>query len=559
MRWLFIALLLSSTVVAEDRWIIMTSGPFEIYSGAGEKPARQILNELEQFREGFGNTIGHKDLKLTWPLRVLIYKRQTPVPAGRIALGRDAYMAALTDKDPSMSPEMKKQLARLLLDQNTNRLPENIESGLIELFSTLQIDGTHLTLGAPVPQNERTRDWARMQMLNVDPAYSGRARVMINILEQSPDMDAACHNAFEKKPAEIEKQLDAYMSAGTYGTTTLSGRAISPTRDFHAQPLESDASRLARADLLLASNQLEPARAEYAQIHGPEGSEGLGLIALKQGNKDEARKQLSSATKAGSKSAQAWLQLALLESDAANSRFDLHHAADANPNWGEPWRQLANYDPNPAQKVADLKKATVLDRRNSEYWEELAKVATKANMFTDAAKAWSGAERAAANDKERDSIRAMRLEVEKERADYEEAQRKAAAEAQARELARVKQETMDQIHAAEDAARKELNPHGEAVPKATVWMDELNGDGKIEGTFERLECTGKLSRLVIQSDDGKLTRLAVRDMSHVGVSGGETKIACGVQKPAKRVSVQYVAKPDKRLGTIGDVTIIEFH
>src|SRR5581483_971717 len=119
-------------------------------------------------------------------------------------------------------------------------------------------------------------------------AYGGRTRVVINILEQSPDFDAAYRNAYEKKPADIEKELDAYMKAGNYGTTNVSGRAMSP-RDFHPQDLDAVTGRLAHADLLLALKKYDQAKTEYSALHGPEAAEGLGLIALAQSNKDDAR------------------------------------------------------------------------------------------------------------------------------------------------------------------------------------------------------------------------------------------------------------------------------
>jgi hypothetical protein len=62
--------------------------------------------------------------------------------------------------------------------------------------------------------------------------------------------------------------------------------------------------------------------------------------------------------------------------------------------------------------------------------------------------------------------------------------------------------------------------------------------------------------LSVQTTDGKTALLAVRDPAHLGVGGGETSISCGLQKTARRVTVQYIAQPDKKLGTIGDATII---
>src|SRR5205085_11830929 len=100
---------------------------------------------------------------------------------------------------------------------------------------------------------ERSCDWARLHLLTVDPAYSRRDRVMISNLEQGCDLDSAYKNAFEKTVARIEKQVDVYLAAGTFGTTNLSGRAFNPAQDFHVEQLDSDAAKLAMADLMLAN------------------------------------------------------------------------------------------------------------------------------------------------------------------------------------------------------------------------------------------------------------------------------------------------------------------
>ena len=56
MRTLFLALALISSAAA-DRWLLVRSGPFEIYSSAGDRAARERLNALEQFREAPGATL----------------------------------------------------------------------------------------------------------------------------------------------------------------------------------------------------------------------------------------------------------------------------------------------------------------------------------------------------------------------------------------------------------------------------------------------------------------------------------------------------------------------
>src|SRR5690242_13751813 len=103
-------------------------------SNAGDRAVREKLAYLEQFREALGVTIGKTDLRLTWPVRVLVFRnaKELPLQAAGIAMGPHAWMLAVTENAP-LSPQSLKDLARIFLDQNTSRLPGPIEKGLIEL------------------------------------------------------------------------------------------------------------------------------------------------------------------------------------------------------------------------------------------------------------------------------------------------------------------------------------------------------------------------------------------------------------------------------------------
>ena len=169
---------------AEDHWIALKSGPFEVFSNAGERPAREKLMYLEQFRETL-RVITGKDRNAHGLAGSLIHFQERgrdalhpqAVRAGtRCAHGRDHR------KPADFSTDSLKELARLLIYENTNRLPAEMEKGLIELVSTVQIDGTRITLGAPVPEAERSPGWALMHLVTVNPEYAGRSSVMISNL-----------------------------------------------------------------------------------------------------------------------------------------------------------------------------------------------------------------------------------------------------------------------------------------------------------------------------------------------------------------------------------------
>ncbi len=556
---MFLLLLLPAFMRAEDRWIALKSGPFEVFSSAGERPAREKLMFLEQFRETLRIITGKEEMRLIWPLRVMLSKGATAADPAPFALGRDARMVAVPESG-EFSRDNRKELARILIHENTHRLPPDVEQGLIELVSTVQIDGPRITLGAPVPETERSRGWALLHLVTVNPEYAARSRVMLSNLEQSGDFEAACHNAFEKTAAQINQQVDAYLKAGNFGTASISGRALSLTRDFKPVQLGSEDARMALADLLQANGHTAEASAAYKELHGPEASEGLALVAIHDQKDDEARMALQDAIDSHSTSARAWFELGRMQSDADQ----LKKAGELNPRWAEPFFELADLNPaidkeNLEQRAALLKKAANLDPRNIAYWQALAKTYVAAKDFGEAQKAWAGAEHAAANDEEREGIRQVRLQVEEKHFDSDAAERKRLADEREADLERVKAQSDAAIHEAENAARKRLNPNGAVPPKPETWYQDSQTGPSVQGVFARLDCMGNQARLVIQVGAGKTVQLLVPDPSRINTGGDEKSLLCGPQKQPRQVLVHYTPKPDAKLHTAGEATAIEFH
>lgn len=542
---------------ADDRWIGLRSGPFEVLSDAGDKPARETLMYLEQFRETLRIITGKQELKMVWPVRVLVTRKASPGSA-YFALARDRRTMAVSESG-AFPRESLKELARILLYENTTHLPPPIETGIIELISTLDVKGVRVTLGAPVPVAERSHGWALMQLVTTSPEYAGRSRVMVSNIEQSGDFEAACHNAFEKSAKQMNDQADAYLKSGNFATTAVSGRALSAVRDFKAMQLDPDDGKIAVADLLLASGSSQ-AEAAYIALHGPQAAEGLGLIALKEHKDNEARGLFQSAIESHSDSARAWLELGRLEPDAAKAIKDLKRAAELNPNWAEPYLRMAERQDDLAQKIEALKKAATLDARNIDTWQALARTETANKDYAAAQKAWAGAEHAASTDEERARIHLVRLQAEKERADFDESERKRIADEREQDIQRVKAQNDAAVHAAEADAQKRLNPNGAAVPTPQGRWEDLQGDAKVEGAFERLDCLGRSARMAIKTADGKTVQLLVGDPKQIVLVGGADKaLSCGAQKPTRNVRVEYKPKADARLKTIGVATSIEFH
>lgn len=555
---LFLLAGLALSLYAEDHWIAVKSGPFEVFTTGSERAAREKLMYLEQFRETLRVITDKQDVRSVWPIRVVVFKSAPPAMASHFALGRDARMEPVAESG-TFSRDGLKTLAQILLHDNSSGLPASIEEALAGLLSTLEVNGTRVMLGAPVPPAERSHAWALLQLVTTAPQYAGRSRVMFSNLEQSGDFEAACRNAFEKSASQMNQEADAYLKTGNFSTAPVSGRALSMTRDLKLDQLDRDDGPIAMADVLLAAGSAQ-AESAYLALHGPRPAEGLGLLALRSQKKNDAQRLLQSAVDGGSDSARAWLEAGRLQPDQSKAKSEYQKAAALNPLWGEPYVQMAELEKeNPQQRAADLKKAAALDPHNIDDWQALARAETAAKNFPEAQKAWAGAERAAANDEERARIHQVRLQLDQEQADFEASERKRIADEKEQDLARVKAQSEAAIHAAEEEARKKLNPDGAAPPTNAVWMEEMKGNASTDGLFIRLDCLGKQARMVVKMADGKLVQLLIRDPTQIVLSGGgEKTMGCGAQPHTPRVHVEYEGKPDAKLHTTGDVTTIEF-
>jgi len=561
---LFRLCLLAGLVVglqAEDRWVAAKSGPFEVFALGNERGVREKLMYLEHLRETLRVITGKDEIRLVWPIDFILVKdpKQAPALNGHFVLGRDSRLE-IADDTPGFPPETIKALARLLIDENTAGLPPPLETALINMVALLQVNGARAMLGAPVPEAERSHEWALLELVIATPDYLDRAHILLSNMEQSGDFDAACRNAFNKSAAEINQQTEAFLKAGNFTAVPISGRAVGVgLRDKKLEQIDRQDAMALTADLLLAAGSPDAAKA-YAAFFGPRSDEGRGLMALKDHDRDSARDFFEKATNFGSRSARAWVEAGKLDADKATAMNDFQKAALLNPRWAEPYIQMADLEFDPEKRAAHLKKAAALDPHNIELWHTLALAERSAKNFTEAQKAWGGAERAAATEEERAHIHQARLQFDSEQIDVEKTERKRAADEKEQDLQRVKAQSEAAIHAAEADARKKLNPDGTPLPANAVWMDELKGNASLDGAFLRLEClSGDQARMVIKTSDGKTVQLLIRNPSQISMSGGTQTMGCGVQSGSPQVHVEYDAKPDSKMRTTGDVTSIQFH
>ena len=243
---------------------------------------------------------------------------------------------------------------------------------------------------------------------------------------------------------------------------------------------------------------------------------------------------------------------------AKNTIPALELAIRANPKWAEPQFKIAALETDPARKIARLKMAATLAPRNAIYWQTLATAQAAANLFADAEKSWTTAERAAGNSREREQIHRAKLSLQEGRAEFDAAEKRRQREEEARDLQRVKDSAAAEIRAVEEAANSRMAANAGNVKGAVPWFGDTKGQ-KVTGTLTRVDCLNGPLRLTIQQA-GFPILLLIRNPKQLTVAAdsGQAEFACGAQKPARKIEVQHDGKADARLSTMGDIVMVKF-
>jgi hypothetical protein len=553
MRRVLLLAVLPALLPAADTWVKFTSGPYEVLTNAGPRAGRETIVRFLEFRHAVGQIVGEPDLMTPLPVRILLFKSGASAwtTLAPLSEGRASYNIVLQEKATPV-PALYTELTRLFLKSNTTQMPLPFERGLLSFFSTFSGTGIEIVVGAPPPHPDA--DWARIHLLVADPEYSGKIRVLLYNLRHGVDEAPAYRNAFGKTPAEVEAAAKRHLAAGNFQTTNLSPRPMAE-RDFPERAVSDADAKLARADLLAGkASEKEYEALLEDKVKVPEAEEGLGLLALRDGAKDEARHHFSQAIDAGSNSARCFIEYARLEPDNEKAHQALLKAAGINPKLDEPFVLMARRDTDPRLRLAHWKAAAERNPREASYWQELADAYLAEHNYSEAAKAWKQGEQAATDPAVRERMKAARISIEQQRLDYEAEEKRRAAAEEARDLEKLKAQARAEVKQLEAKYNKD-------TPKSDLpvvpWWDGPKPDHTAAGVLKQVDCIGSQARLTVQTD-GATLKLLVPDARQVVLSGGgERSLGCGPQ-PSRRVSIGYFAKKNARLGTAGEVATIEF-
>lgn len=463
MRVFALALLLVTSLEAAGKWSVFRSDSFTVYTNGKEKEAREALALAVQVQHTLSAQFG-KELLPVWPVTYVL-----GMGNGKLRLGPGGYMAGAVDAG---------ELAGLLIRENTLPFDEEIERGVVALYSTLEVSGPRVKIGAPVARPDLA--WARMSLLFTDDRYSGKTRVLLANLSKGLDPVVAWSNSVGVKASVIDEEAKGYLARGQFGTAALNGKPIDPRRWREEELNAAETSEL---------------MARWAG--GPPQLTGMTMAQLEE-------------------QGQKW------------------------PRWAEPHAAMALLETEPSRQAQRWRRAAQLAMRDVGLWQKAAAAFAKAELYQEETKCLVAAEKAAFTKAERERLHSERLAAENRRVEAELAARKAEEDKERAEIERLRQEALNRIRMAEAKAND-----GKAPVKGKVeeWWEGPKGDASLSGRLERVDCVAGTLRLQVRGADKKLTGLVVKDLTKLSLEGAsDIKLDCGLQKPVRAVTVEYLGK-----------------
>jgi predicted Zn-dependent protease len=341
-------------VSAKDTWTSVRSKNFLLIGNASEKDIRQVGVRLEQFREVFSRLFTTLNVNSPVPTTVIVFKNEDSYrpfkpnanTAGYFQSGNDVNYITLklvkelnSDQDPFTV--IFHEYTHLLVRNTSGSVPIWFNEGLAEYYSTFSItDDQKVVMGRPIAShvyllreknilplralfqvnqesayyNERDKQsifyaesWALMHYLIL--GNNGQRATQLDkfreLLSANLPMEQAFQQAFAMSFESMEKELRAYIQRDRYPIISGSFKdKVGYDTAMQSAPLTEAEAQAYLGDLLLHNNHTESEtylqkalalNPDLAMAHA-----SLGMLRVRQGRAEEARKSLERAVAASS-------------------------------------------------------------------------------------------------------------------------------------------------------------------------------------------------------------------------------------------------------------------
>ena len=340
-----------ATGASKDAWIEVHSPNFTVISNAGEREARKIADQFEQFRDVFHSSFPKLRVDLGKPLTIFAVKNEDSLktllpgywevkgrihPAGIYAPGEEEHFVVVRTNIESNNPYeiVYHEYTHAIMNLNFRGLPVWLGEGLAEFFGNSTIHEKDVEIGhvslyhlrvlqqerlIPIESllmadaqshyyNEQNRasmfyaeSWAIVHYLLLDPEARKR-QLLFNFLstwDASGDQLAAAQKTFGELK-NFSKAMEAYARQQTFYVGRVNTTIHGDPKSYSSQvlsPAEVDAERALFYVHTQRPNEAQAAVNEALQADPnlPLAHEAQGLLAYSQQNFDAAEAAFSRA------------------------------------------------------------------------------------------------------------------------------------------------------------------------------------------------------------------------------------------------------------------------
>jgi tetratricopeptide (TPR) repeat protein len=614
-------------VFAKDKWTGVRSKNFLLVGNASEKDIRQVGVRLEQFREVFSRLFTTLNVNSSVPTTVIVFKDDESYRPFKINANSAGYFQPGPDVnyitlrlgnelrgDQEAFTIIFHEYTHLLVKNSSGNVPTWFNEGLAEYYSTFSFtDDQKVVVGRPIAShvyrlrdnkmlplrtlfqvdqespyyNEREKQsifyaesWALMHylILGKDGQRVSQMAKFVELLSASVPMEQAFQQAFAMSFESMEKELHAYIQRDRYPIISGSFTSkVSYDTAMEAAPLTEAEAQAYLGDLLLHSNRAETEtylqKALSLDPNLAMANASLGMLRVRQGKSDEARKSLERAVAASSQNYLIHYYYAYALSregnldmqavmgfapdNAAKMRAELERAIELRPDFPESYGLLAFVnlvtDTDLEETVELLKRALASSPGNNDLVFMMAQIYVRKEDFKTA-----------------------RQLIDRLKSDTNDAEMRQRAErlltqlVSVEELARVRKHEEQAAYyrngaARSDGATTEPGPAVETYDPAAALRESLRtpapGETQTQGTLTRIDCDLKSITFVVKVKDRflKLNTDNFRQVDLMSFSedaGGQ--VTCGLRKPENNVVVSYVPTTDPRSKIDGVLKSVEF-
>lgn len=539
-------------ILPGSTWIHISSPHFEIHTDAGEVAARRVLTRFEQARRVL-DAVGPGP-KSAFPTRILLYASARDYASIRPASNVPGFYQSGPERD-YIAMLAGAEIDRIVLHEYTHavlnhalhRLPQWLEEGLAEYYSTLSAAGGKATLGAPVAAHVETlrtsdwlpaatlaavakdsphyneagkntvfyaQSWALTHMLERGAACRGKLPDFIERLSKGEPQAAAFQASFGRSWEEALAGLPAYVRAG-FSSITVEAPPAAALLFSPVEALDPVEAAQSRAEILLLEGRDRDAQRIYEDIarrnpRSPSAQTGLAVVAMRDHDVESARAYFEKAIALGASDASTYFEYAMLLRDGGAdpdlvTRF-LEKAVAANPAHAEAQFLLgvrATDRERYSDALSHLRRAVEILPRQAYFWQALSYANLKLNLREQARDAAARALACAGTAHEREMAEAALKLAQDPPSDARPAERRS----------------------------------GVVTPEA--WTPR-RGDRAVTGRFLELACRGETASLRLATDSG-IVSFDIADPGRVasrGAAGARITLTCGPQD-RRPVTVEY--------------------